>query len=281
MHLFYLPSVDAPSVARPSVDVPAVESNSTFSREMNLQLSEDDSRHAVKTLRLTVGDPIAVTDGHGNQYSAVITVSDARRCAFRITDSHQTPPRPFSIRICVAPTKNLDRIEWFVEKAVEVGIERISFFFGHHSERRVLKLERLEKIAVAAMKQSLQSYLPQLDEAVSFSQLLKTVDQNQRFIAHLPGRSAGAVDASGVDSPSVDTSDVDAPGGSHPPVHLARRAIPAGQYVVLIGPEGDFAESEIQQAVAAGFQMVTLGTNRLRTETAALTACQSLNFLNI
>lgn len=220
-------------------------------------LSEDDSRHAIKTLRLTVGDDIAVTDGQGNQYSAVITVADARRCLFRVTDTRRTPPRPFSIRVCVAPTKNPDRIEWFVEKAVEVGIERISFFFGQHSERRVLKLERLEKIAVAAMKQSLQSYLPQLDEALSFSQLLKTVDESQRFIAHLPG------------------------GDRESPVNLASQATPVGQYVVLIGPEGDFSESELQQAVAADFRMVTLGTNRLRTETAALTACQLLNFLNI
>ncbi|GAB4017676.1 16S rRNA (uracil(1498)-N(3))-methyltransferase [Spirosoma koreense] len=217
-------------------------------------LSEDDSRHAIKTLRLGIGDPIAVTDGHGNRYSAVITTADARRCGFRITDTQTTPPRPFSIRICVAPTKNLDRIEWFVEKAVEIGIERISFFFGQHSERRVLKLERLEKIAVAAMKQSLQAYLPQLDDALPFSEFLKTVHESQRFIGHLPNDAL--------------------------PVNLAKVALPANAYAVLIGPEGDFSEKEIQQATDAGFQMVTLGPNRLRTETAALTACQLLNFIN-
>ena len=217
-------------------------------------LSEEDSRHAVKTLRLKPGDLIAVTDGNGNRYSAVITLADSRRCAYRITDTTTTSPRPFSIRICVAPTKNADRIEWFVEKAVEIGIERISFFFGQHSERKVLKLERLEKIAVAAMKQSLQSFLPQVDEAVSFGELLKTVPELQRFIAHLSTHE--------------------------PPVNLANMATPSGQYAVLIGPEGDFSEPEIQQAIAAGFQMVSLGNNRLRTETAALTACQLLNFVN-
>jgi 16S rRNA (uracil1498-N3)-methyltransferase len=217
-------------------------------------LSEDDSRHAIKTLRLSVGDAIVVTDGHGNRYSAVITVADSRRCQFRIIDTQTTAPRSFSVRICVAPTKNLDRIEWFVEKAVEVGIERISFFFGQHSERRVLKLERLEKIAVAAMKQSLQSFMPQLDEAVPFGELLKTVTEEQRFIAHLP-----------VDEPTV---------------NLAKAAVSSGQYVVLIGPEGDFSANEINKASDAGFQMVTLGSNRLRTETAALTACQILNFIN-
>ena len=231
------------------MDSPRVDSP-----EPALFLTEDDSRHAVRTLRLGVGEVIAVTDGNGNRHTAVITQADSRRCQFQITDTQTSPLRSFSIRICVAPTKNMDRIEWFVEKAVEIGIERISFFFGQHSERRVLKLERLEKIAVAAMKQSLQSFLPRLDEAVSLGELLKTVDEPQRFLAHLP--------ASGLPSP------------------LVSRATPNGQYAVLIGPEGDFSDKEIQQAADAGFQLVTLGPNRLRTETAALTACQLLNFIN-
>ncbi|GAB3015602.1 16S rRNA (uracil(1498)-N(3))-methyltransferase [Spirosoma pulveris] len=234
MHLFYQPEIIA--------------------GETTQHLTEDDSRHAVKTLRLRAGDAITVTDGHGNQYAAVIHETDLRRCAFRIKAVQTTPPRPFSIRICVAPTKNLDRIEWFVEKAVEVGIERISFFFGQHSERRVLKLERIEKIAIAAMKQSLQSFLPKLDDAVPFGEMLKTIGDEQRFIAHLPA--------------------------NQPPVNLAKQATEAGQYVILIGPEGDFADNEIQQALTVGFQVVTLGPNRLRTETAALTACQLLNFIN-
>lgn len=234
MHLFFQPGADSPD----SVDF----------------LTVDDSRHAIKTLRLKTGDPIAVTDGNGNRYAAVITQADSRRCGFRIINTTTAPPRPFSIRICVAPTKNADRIEWFIEKAVEIGIERISFFFGQHSERKVLKLDRLEKIAVAAMKQSLQSYMPQLDEAVSFVELLKTIPEPQRYIAHLPMHE--------------------------PPVNLANVATAGGQYAVLIGPEGDFSEKEISQAVEAGFRMVTLGSNRLRTETAALTACQLLNFIN-
>ncbi|QMW06500.1 16S rRNA (uracil(1498)-N(3))-methyltransferase [Spirosoma foliorum] len=234
MHLFYQPGLDGPNPPE--------------------YLSEDDSRHAIKTLRLGIGELIAVTDGQGNRYAAVITKADARRCAFRITETQTTAPRPFSIRICVAPTKNLDRIEWFVEKAVEIGIERISFFFGQHSERRVLKLERIEKIAVSAMKQSLQSFLPILDEAIPFGDLLKTISEEQRFIAHLPA--------------------------NEPPVHLAKAATVNGKYTVLIGPEGDFSEKEIQQAIEANFKMVTLGPNRLRTETAALTACQLLNFIN-
>ncbi|QJW89704.1 16S rRNA (uracil(1498)-N(3))-methyltransferase [Spirosoma taeanense] len=216
-------------------------------------LTEEDSRHAVRTLRLKTGDSITVTDGHGNRHSAVITQADARRCQFRIRDTQTTVPRPFSIRICVAPTKNLDRIEWFIEKAVELGIERISFFYGQHSERRALKLERLEKIAVAAMKQSLQSFVPILDEALSFTDFLKTVSEDQRFIAHLSDQK--------------------------PPVSLLKAAATGGRYAVLIGPEGDFSDAEIHQAVSVGFQLVTLGPNRLRTETAALTACQILNVI--
>jgi len=234
MHLFYQPDV-----------VP---------NEPVHLLTEEDSRHAIKTLRLNVGDPIAVTDGRGNRYLALVQSADARRCAFRISDIQTTPPRPFSIRICVAPTKNMDRIEWFIEKAVEIGIERISFFFGQHSERRVLKLERLEKIAVAAMKQSLQSYLPRLDEPLPFGEFVKTINEEQRFLAHLPA--------------------------DEPPQNLMKQATASGQYAVLIGPEGDFSENEIQQARAAGFQMVTLGSNRLRTETAALVACHTLTLVN-
>lgn len=233
MHLFYQPTLTPADAAG--------------------LLTEEDARHATRTLRLGVGDALSVTDGRGNRYDSVITKAD-KQCAFRVTEVIATPPRPFSVRICVAPTKNLDRIEWFIEKAVELGVERVSFFVGQHSERRVLKLERIEKIAVAAMKQSLQAWLPTLDEAVPFAQMLASVGDSQRFIAHLP---------------------------ENVPIRpLIRTATPAGQYAVLIGPEGDFSASELRQATQAGFQMVTLGPNRLRTETAALSACQALNFLN-
>ncbi len=233
MHLFYQPTLTPADAAG--------------------LLTDDDAHHATRTLRLSAGEAIAVTDGRGNRFACVITKAD-KRCAFRVVNVMSTPPRPFSVRICVAPTKNMDRMEWFVEKAVELGIERISFFVGQHSERRILKPERIEKIAVAAMKQSLQSWLPALDDVVPFAQLLPTVGEEQRFIAHLPANA--------------------------PAEPLMRTATPAGQYAVLIGPEGDFSAAELQQATQAGFRMVTLGPNRLRTETAALSACQALNFLN-
>jgi 16S rRNA (uracil1498-N3)-methyltransferase len=217
-------------------------------------LTEDDSRHAVRTLRLTVGDELLVTDGRGLRRTGRITAADARRCGFQPLAQTLTPARPFSIRLCVAPTKNMDRMEWLVEKAVEIGVERISFFIGQHSERRVLKRDRLEKIAVAAMKQSLQSWLPVLDEALPLAALLPAVAEPNRFMAHLPDHA--------------------------PPIHLTKAA-PAGQScAVLIGPEGDFSPDELSRAQEAGFRLVTLGPNRLRTETAALVACQTLNLLN-
>jgi 16S rRNA (uracil1498-N3)-methyltransferase len=236
MHLFYHPGLEPTDAAA--------------------ALPPDEANHALKTLRLSVGDLIFVTNGRGNRFQCVITATDRKQgCAFRVDWVETDPPRPFQVRICVAPTKNLDRIEWFVEKAVELGVERISFFFSQHSERRVLKKDRIEKVAVAAMKQSLQTRLPQLDEAISLHQLLYKPTENQRFVAHLPAFA------------------------STPP-HLFRQATPGGSYSVLIGPEGDFSGGEIDQIVKAGFQMVSLGPNRLRTETAALAANQALNLLN-
>jgi len=254
MHLFYQPGVELPRANLPPAGWPGMDLPPAGWPDRVLHLTEDDSRHAMKTLRLKPGDPIAVTDGRGNRHSAIITPSTGKLTTFRITDTRTTPLRPFSIRICVAPTKSPDRIEWFVEKAVEIGIERISFFYGKHSERRVLKLERIEKIAVAAMKQSLQSWLPRFDDAVPFTELLQTISEPQRFIAHLPANES--------------------------PVNLSKVATPGGSYVVLIGPEGDFSDNELKQALDTDFRMATLGPTRLRTETAALSACHILNFIN-
>jgi 16S rRNA (uracil1498-N3)-methyltransferase len=219
-------------------------------------LPPDEAQHALKTLRLGVGELIFVTNGRGNCFQCVITVADRRQCAFRVDLIQTDPPRAFRVRICVAPTKNLDRIEWFVEKAVELGVEQISFFFSQHSERRVLKKDRIEKIAISAMKQSLQTRLPQLDEAVPLPRLINQIAEDQKFVAHLPEFA-------------------------DPPPHLFRRAVPGGAYAVLIGPEGDFSVGEIDQIGKAGFQLVSLGSTRLRTETAALAANQALNLLNV
>ncbi|GAB3338509.1 16S rRNA (uracil(1498)-N(3))-methyltransferase [Larkinella ripae] len=221
--------------------------------ESNPFLSEEESRHCVKTLRLAKGQVIDVTDGKGRRYQAVIESADPRRCGFRIVETLEELPRPYRVHLAVAPTKNTDRIEWLVEKAVELGVDRFSFFTSQHSERRSLKPERLEKIAIAAMKQSLQLFLPQIDPLRELNEVL-TLLADQRFIAHLPE--------------------------NEPAVPLGKSAQPGGTTLVLIGPEGDFSGSELAQARENGFTMVTLGATRLRTETAALAACHTIHLIN-
>ncbi|KAA9356647.1 16S rRNA (uracil(1498)-N(3))-methyltransferase [Larkinella humicola] len=221
--------------------------------ETNAYLSEEESRHCVKTLRLAKGAVIDVTDGRGKRHNCVIETADPRRCTFRVVDTHTQAARPYRIQLAVAPTKNMDRIEWLVEKSVELGIDQFSFFVSQHSERRMLKTDRLEKIAVAAMKQSLQLFMPVIDPLLDFKTVL-TQAADERFIAHLPE--------------------------NEPAVSLLKAAKPGRTTLVLIGPEGDFSEREIQQAIENGFKMVKLGETRLRTETAALAACHTIHLIN-
>ena len=209
------------------------------------QLSEEESKHAVRVLRLNEGDAIDLLDGRGGLYTATVADANPKRCQLRITHHETVPPRPYFIHVAVAPTKNLDRMEWFVEKAVEIGVERISFLRCARSERRELKLERLEKIAISALKQSGQAWLPQLDELVDFSAFTDGIAPETAFIAHLE------------EGERTDLTQVVA-------------AQPS--CCVLIGPEGDFTPAEIELALGKGIRPVTLGTSRLRTETAALAA---------
>jgi 16S rRNA (uracil1498-N3)-methyltransferase len=221
--------------------------------ETNPFLSEEESRHCVKTLRLTKGALIDVTDGKGKRHKSIIEAADPRRCTFRIVETYVETPRPYRIHLAVAPTKNTDRIEWLVEKSVELGVDQISFFVSQHSERRMLKTDRLEKIAVAAMKQSLQLFLPVIVPVLDFKSVL-TLLADYRYIAHLPE--------------------------DEPAASLLKTAKPGGTTLLLIGPEGDFSALEIRQAVENGFKMVTLGATRLRTETAALAACHTIHLIN-
>jgi len=220
-------------------------------------LTDDEAFHAAKVLRLREGESVRVTDGKGNWYDAIVQQTHPKRCDLQIVQQASYEPRPYSIEIALAPTKNLDRMEWFVEKATEIGIDKISFFYTKHSERRTMKLERLQKIAVSAMKQSLQAYLPEITEVGDFEKwILKSSELTfQKFIAHLPANQV--------------------------PDHLLKKAIFGQNYMVLIGPEGDFTEAEIQLTQQNDFQMVTLGNTRLRTETAALVACHTLHAANL
>lgn len=199
------------------------------------------------------GDAIELTDGFGYRFRALINDADPKKCSFTIVEKTEIPGRDFNIAIAIAPTKNIDRTEWFIEKAVEIGIDKIHLLMCKNSERKTVNQERLLKIMVSAMKQSGQARLPYVSGLIPFGGIMAQKAE-QKFICH--------VDAAN-------------------PNQLKSLANPKKSYLVLIGPEGDFSKEEIQLAIDHGFKKVSLGPNRLRTETAALTACQLLNFINL
>ena len=222
-----------------------------------LALPEEESRHCVRVLRLVEGDEIEVVDGTGTLYRCRIAMAHNKHCGVEIISQQACPPHWGSkIMVAVAPTKNLDRIEWMAEKCAEMGIDRITPLLCRHSERKVLKTERLHKILVAAMKQSLKAQLPQLDELTPIEDLIAEGSDAQRFIAYcdesLPRENRKS---------------------------LAQVYDPTRDALVLIGPEGDFDPQEVSSALEAGFVPVTLGESRLRTETAALMAVATMHTL--
>lgn len=196
---------------------------------------------------------MTVADGKGHFYEVVITHPNPRQCTFVVEQIKHEADRNFHIHIAIAPTKNADRLEWFVEKAVELGIDEISLLLTGQAERKKLKTDRLERKAVSAMKQSLKATLPAIHLPVDFSTFLQQpMSGIQKFVAYV--------------------SDAPLP-------HLFHTATPSGRYVVLIGPEGDFTPEEIRQAKQEGYAPVSLGPSRLRTETAGLAACHTLHLL--
>jgi len=216
-------------------------------------LDREESHHAIRVLRMVEGQTLELTDGLGSFYTAKITRPDPKKCEFEILERRKTENRNFHIHLAIAPTKNADRTEWFVEKATEIGVDQISFILCKNSERKVINHERVEKVAVSAMKQSQQARLPLISQMIPFRDIL-SVSADQRFIAH------------------VDSTN---------PKHLKAVAISAKKYIILIGPEGDFSPDELSLAQHNGFEKVSLGPNRLRTETAGLTACQILNLIQV
>ena len=215
-------------------------------------LDEEESRHCVKVLRYSIGDSITILDGKGTVYEGKITEASPKKVAFDIVNSQYTEKPPHHIHIAIAPTKNLDRIEWFVEKAVEIGIQEVSFIYCKNSERKVLKTDRLERKAVSALKQSKGTYLPLINPLVALPSFTSTI-KGEKFIAYVDFQN---------------------------PEKLAKVIKPAQQYCVLIGPEGDFSPQELEICMAAGFKKVSLGNSRLRTETAGIVACHILNLAN-
>ena len=217
-------------------------------------LSEEESKHAIRVLRLNVGDEVQLIDGRGGLYAAEIKDAHPKRTILQINSVKlEFNKRNHYLHIAIAPTKNIERLEWFLEKATEIGIDEISLIICQRSERKEAKTDRLNKIITAAIKQSIKAYHPILNEPESLAKLMTREFDGQKFIAH------------------CEVGDK---------LNLKQAIIPGGKYLILIGPEGDFTPKEIEDALSNGFKAITLGESRLRTETAALEACFEANFLN-
>jgi 16S rRNA (uracil1498-N3)-methyltransferase len=217
-------------------------------------LNEEESRHCRMVLRLREGDMVHLTDGKGTLFEACIIDARSKQVTVNVTGRQENfGRRGYHLHLAVAPTKNIDRFEWFLEKATEIGIDEITPLVCEHSERRQLRKERLEKVITAAVKQSLKTYHPVLNELTDFKRFITSKHEGQLFIAHL------------------DETD---------PVPLQKVYQKGSDVIILIGPEGDFSELELVSAHSAFYRRISLGNSRLRTETAAVVACHSIQMLN-
>lgn len=233
MQLFYNPDID--------------ETTESFS------FDKEESRHIIKVLRKKDSDILHVTNGFGLLFETEITLASDNKCIVNVISITKSPEPKFRLHLAVAPTKMNDRFEWFLEKATEIGIQEITPIFCDRSERKVINLERFEKIILSAMKQSNETYLPKLNPAISFKEFIKQKKQGLQLIAHCE------------ETDKKSLKDV---------------LKPNENVTLLIGPEGDFSDKEIALALENNFQPVTLGNTRLRTETAAIVACHSVVFFN-
>lgn len=218
------------------------------------QLPKEEALHCLKVLRKREGDEILVTDGKAHFFDAVILQADPKKCMVEVINTiEQKNPWDFYLQIAFAPTKNIDRIEWFAEKATEIGIDKFTPVLCRYSERREIKKERIERVLISAIKQSQKAQLPQIEDMIPFSDFVKQPFDGKKYIAHCDeGEKL-----------------------------LIRDIYKKGENaLILIGPEGDFSKEEIEKALQNGFQAVSLGESRLRTETAALVACHTIHVLN-
>ncbi len=228
---------------------------------LNGQLPEDEAKHAVRVLRLGEGDRIHLMDGRGVFAEAEITMAANHRCLYRIVErEEQQPAWEGHLHLAMAPTKLNDRVEWFAEKATEIGFDHLSFLRCQFSERKEIKTERIEKIVVSAMKQSHKAWLPRVDGMQNFKDFVQADREGRKFICHC---------YSGADV-----------GEETPRPFLLDALQEGGSATVLIGPEGDFSVEEVRLALRCGFRSVSLGTSRLRTETAALVAVHLMQIKN-
>ena len=213
-------------------------------------LSAEESKHATKVLRKKEGDILNFTDGKGNFYKAEITLVDSRKCRLQIVSSEQKEKQHnYHLHIAIAPTKNMDRFEWFLEKATEIGIDEITPIICSRSERKVIKIERCKRILLSAMKQSLKFHLPKLNEAINLNNFLKKDYEGKKYITHCEDGEKKEL----------------------------KKENKTDKYLILIGPEGDFSPAEIKIALQNQFKAVSLGTSRLRTETAGIVTVQTIN----
>lgn len=223
----------------------------------NGELPFEEAQHCVKVLRKKEGDEIFITDGKGYFYDAEILQAHPKHSLVSILNTIQPKKGwDFYLQIAFAPTKNIDRIEWFAEKATEIGVDRFSPLLCQHSERKEIKNQRIEKILISAMKQSQKALLPKLDEMRSFSDFIKQDFEGRKFIAHCYP----------TEQPKPTIKEIYKKGENA---------------LILIGPEGDFSEKEVEEALQSGFEAISLGESRLRTETAALVACHTIHVLNM
>ncbi len=221
--------------------------------DLLISLPLEESHHAIKVLRLKEGALVAVSDGKGKWCEGTLVGAHEKGCLIKIDKTITQAARRVLLHVAIAPTKNIDRLEWFLEKATECGIDQITPVLCTNSERIVIKHERLQKVLVAAMKQSLRAYLPILNPAIQFNKFIEGTINGKRLIAHCyPGEKLTLESAMATNQSTI----------------------------MLIGPEGDFTESEVEAACARGFEPVSLGDYRLRTETAALISCVCFNFAN-
>ena len=219
-------------------------------------LPDEEARHCTQSLRKKIGDTIHFVDGKGGFYTGEITEATRKRCALRIIENQQAYQKPsIHLHIAIAPTKNISRLEWFLEKATEIGISEVTPILCQRSERKHIRVDRLQKIMLTAMKQSLKAYLPKLNDLTNFKDLIHTQNsaKSRTFIAHCDKGEK---------------------------LHLKNACNAGKDTLILIGPEGDFSPEEVALALQQDYQAISLGNSRLRTETAGLAACHIINLIN-
>ena len=220
-----------------------------------ITFDKEESRHIVRVLRKKEGDLLHITNGTGFLFSVEITIANDKRCLTTVVKHEEKPNnRDYYLHVAIAPTKNNDRLEWFLEKATEIGIDEITPIICDNSERKIVKTERLSKIIQSAMKQSLQFTIPKLNDPIKFSEFIKQEFTEEIYIAHCEEN---------IEKKFLQNT-----------IHKNTK------YTVLIGPEGDFSSKEIQSSLTSNFIPISLGKNRLRTETAGLNVVQSIAFMH-